>query len=95
MTRRPILGFAAVLALLVLGIATSARAQAPAAPRYYYPPAPRPYYASPATPHAFAAPRTVYRSYNTYGNRGLYYDWTTGRNILAIPIAKPWLRPLR
>jgi hypothetical protein len=24
-----------------------------------------------------------------------YYDPTTGRNNLAIPLAKPWLRPLR
>jgi hypothetical protein len=24
-----------------------------------------------------------------------YYDESTGRNNLAIPLAKPWLRPLR
>lgn len=85
--------------VLVLGLGTafsSARAQfAPG--RVYYRPtyaAPAPYYA----PRVYAAPRYVYvnPSLNGY-NRGPVgpgpaRDWSTGRGV---PLAKPWLRPLR
>jgi hypothetical protein len=91
--------------------ASPARAQAvgparPAAyPGYYYSPGGYSggYYFSPGyyprTAGTAAAPGGAY-----YGSSAVvrlrrpavnYHDWTTGRDNLPIPLAKPWLRPLR
>jgi hypothetical protein len=91
--------------------ATSARAQAVDAtpsspyPGYYY--SPGGYsggvYVSPGyyprTTGAGVGPRGSYYGSSPVVRRAQptvnYYDWTTGRNNLAIPLAKPWLWPLR
>jgi hypothetical protein len=100
MTRRlHSLAVAGGLALGGLGLAaTPAAAQAPvrtvvpyrAANGYYY------YYAPPARAYTYAAPAPAY-SYSTtpryIGNFNKRYpDWSTDR---PVPMAKPWMRPLR
>jgi hypothetical protein len=66
---------------------------------YYFSPG---YYRNPAAPRVVAptavAPAGGYYGMSAYRSRGGpagYYDYTTGRDNLSIPLAKPWLRPLR
>jgi hypothetical protein len=56
------------------------------------------YYPNPGTTNRRAGASANYSS-RSVGVRARpsvnYYDPTTGRNNLAIPLAKPWLRPLQ
>lgn len=67
---------------------------------YYFNPG---YYPNPAPPRTVApvavSPARTYYGMSSYrsgaGGTAGSYDYTTGRTNVAVPLAKPWLRPLR
>jgi hypothetical protein len=83
------LGLAATPAAAQIPIRTVVPYRTYRAPAYgYY------YYAPPARAYTYAVPATTYYSSPHYiGNFNKRYpDWSTDR---PVPMAKPWMRPLR
>ena len=104
-------GVVALVPTLVLAQVPGGRSYPGSVPGYYYSPggysggyyfSPG-YYPNPASPRAVAPvavspARSSYYGMSSYrgaGGTAGSYDYSTGRTNLSIPLAKPWLRPLR